>query len=305
LPPAARLEADWIRQAVAAGLHRDPAKLLSAVEATTLRAERMAADYRDEGLGAERLAEVVRRIEALRGLCGRLTGQGERAAADRAALGRAWIEARRLLRDVVLAGPAIDFEKVVFAKRFAPHTVRNITRNFPWQHKPGGDLCVLGDLSRGGEVREVLQGRLGLGSLRGMDLWWDADRVVFSFAPQKVWPPAVDVTSAGSQGSNAFELRKTHEPMHLYEVRLDGGGLRQLTDHPYWYDFEPWYLADGSVVFSSDRCARSAECGPFGYDIANANLYVLSADGAEIRQHQARGRGHGPPHVRPRAGRSR
>jgi len=284
LSPAARLEADWIRQAVAAGLHRDPAKLPAAVKAMTLRAERMAADYRDEGLGAERLAEVTRRIEFLRGLCARLADRIDRARGDRVALGRAWVEARRLLRGVVLAGPAVDFDEVVFAKRFAPHTVRNITRNFPWQHKPGGDICVLGDFRGCGEVREVLRGRLGPGSLRGMDLWWDADRVVFSFAPQKVWPPAVDVTSAGSEGSNAFELRKTHEPMHLYEVRLDGSGLKQLTDHPYWYDFEPSYLADGSVVFSSDRCARSAECGPFGYDIANANLYVLSADGAEIRQ---------------------
>ena len=67
--------------------------------------------------------------------------------------------------------------------------------------------------------------------------------------------------------------------MHVFEIGLDGGGLRQRTDDPYWNDYEPAYCGNGDVVFSSDRCGRAAECGAFSGDIPNSNLYAVSAEG--------------------------
>ena len=39
---------------------------------------------------------------------------------------------------------------------------------------------------------------------------------------------------------------------HLYEMNLDGSGLRQLTDGPY-DDIDPIYLPDGNLCFLTNR----------------------------------------------------
>ena len=93
----------------------------------------------------------------------------------------------------------------------------------------------------------------------------------------------VDTAHYLTEGRNVHQLRKAHPPLHIYEVGTDGSGLRQLTDDAYWNDFEPTYCADGSVVFASDRCGRSAECGNDTYDHMNPNLYIRTPDG-RVRQ---------------------
>ena len=50
-----------------------------------------------------------------------------------------------------------------------------------------------------------------------------------------------------------FAMRRDGEDwFHLYEVNVDGTGLRQLTDGPF-NDFAGTYLPDGRIVFCSDR----------------------------------------------------
>jgi hypothetical protein len=284
-PPAAMVEADWVRQAVAQGIHRDSAKLLASVDAMIERASRMAADFDRQhqaatgGRGAQR--DPRSRLGSIRQ---KLAAQLAASPGDLVAHGRLWLEARRVLRAVALANPAIGFDELLFVKQFPPHTSRNITRSYPWKHKPGGDLCVLSGLAPDAPLREVLRGRLGPGHVRGLDLWWDADRAVFGYARQANWPPAVDTGQYAVEGLNTVTLRKTHEPIHLFEVMLDGSGLRQLTAQPYWSDLEPTYCANGDIVFVSDRCGQSAQCGPFEQDHAAVNLYVMSSDGKHVRR---------------------
>ena len=103
---------------------------------------------------------------------------------DLTAYRRSWLAARLAARRIILANPAVDFDRIVFATRYGPHTKRNITRPFPWKHKPGGGICVLDGLRPDGEVNELLAGRLGPGHVRGIDLWWNADRLVFGYAKQ-------------------------------------------------------------------------------------------------------------------------
>jgi hypothetical protein len=181
-----------------------------------------------------------------------------------------------LLREIVLAHPAVDFQQLVFLTQFTPHTVRNITRSYAWKHKPGGDIMILDDLAAGGPARPLLAGRLGPGYVWGLDLWWDADRVLFSYAQLPNWPPPVDTAHYAIEGQNVFELRKIFEPIRLYEAAIDGSQIVQLTDDPYWSDFEPAYTASGDVVFASDRGGTAPECGTVDYDHTNPNLYLLS-----------------------------
>jgi len=64
----------------------------------------------------------------------------------------------------------------------------------------------------------------------------------------------------------------------LYEIGIDGSGLRQLTDGAY-DDIEPSYLPDGQIVFVSTRARRWVNC----WFTQVAVLHRCDADGRNIR----------------------
>ena len=76
-----------------------------------------------------------------------------------------------------------------------------------------------------------------------------------------------------------FSYRRGGEKnYHLYEMRTDGSGLRQLTFGD-WDDIDPEYLPDGGIVFVSTRCRRFVPC----YHTQTALLYRMEADGSDMR----------------------
>ena len=273
------LAADYARLAIVWNIHYDGRKLLSSVGAIIRRAEGAASEVL-ESCSAETGAMVAGQLNRLESIRGELAERVEASPRDLTEHRKLWLDARRAARPIVTANPAIDFQQLVFVSRHSAHSHRNITGSqYPWIHKPGGDVSIKTGLDPQGEVHGVIQGKLGPGHVHGMDLWWDADRVVFGFAAQADWPPELD--TAG--GNDVFLLRSRQEPTHVYEIRLDGSALRQLTDHRYWSDLEPTYCADGSVVFASDRSGRSSECGKFSADHTVINIYSLSPQG-EVRR---------------------
>ena len=76
-----------------------------------------------------------------------------------------------------------------------------------------------------------------------------------------------------------FSYRKGGEcQYHLYEINIDGTGLKQLTDGPF-DDVEPSYLPDGGIVFVSTRCKRWVNC----WLTQVAVLHRCDGDGKNIR----------------------
>lgn len=76
-----------------------------------------------------------------------------------------------------------------------------------------------------------------------------------------------------------FSYRKGGtETYHLYEIGVDGSGLKQLTDGPD-NDIEPVYTPDGRIVFCSSRCHRFVPC----WRTQVATLYGCDADGSNVR----------------------
>lgn len=218
---------------------------------------------------------------------------------------RLYFAARRTVRKLAFANPLLRFDRLLFVKRFTQQTYPDICLNhMPWVSRPGGDLCVL-DTPFSGEdatrpVRNILDGQLGPGHVHGMDLWWDADRVVFGYARKETsappilpWPPA-PLTCR----NNVHEgLRKTIEPTHIFEINVDGSGVRQLTDHHYWSDLDPTYLPDGKIAFVSERCGYSLQCNHDPrLDETSCNLYVMFPDGSGIRRLSANKDGDYLPH---------
>ncbi|MFW6161249.1 MAG: hypothetical protein ACODAJ_00680 [Planctomycetota bacterium] len=280
LTPEFVLQSDYARLAVDWHIHHRGRKLLSSVGAILRRADGAASEVLVADPPTETRAMVQRQLDAIRAIQARLTASLEEAPHDITAHRTLWLDARRAARPIVMANPAIDFDRVAFITRHG-NTFANITGSqYPWSHKPGGDLCVQDGLAPGASVRRVLDGALGPGHVHGMDLRWDADRLVFAYARQPDWPPKHDPVG----GDYVFLLRGEQEPTHLYEIRLDGSGLRQVTEHPYWSDFEPTWCADGSIVFASDRSGRSSECGKFSADHTVINLYRVRPDGSGLRR---------------------
>ncbi|UCF16292.1 MAG: discoidin domain-containing protein, partial [Phycisphaerales bacterium] len=194
---------------------------------------------------------------------------------------RLYLEVRRAIRRAAFSNPLLDFEKLLFVKRFTQETYPDVCLNhMPWVSRPGGDICVLemAGPDREPKVRKILQGRLGPGHVHGIDLSWDAGRIVFGYAQA-----ASDQPPAGWKDRRTnYELRRTVEPIHIFEVGADGTDLRQITDGQ-WSDLDPTYAPNGDIVFVSERCGCSLQCNEYDKDETSCNLFSCRPDGSGIR----------------------
>ena len=78
-----------------------------------------------------------------------------------------------------------------------------------------------------------------------------------------------------------FSMRKNKDDdYHIYEINIDGSGLKQLTKASGVSDIDPLYLPDGGIVFSSTRQPKYCMCNRH----IMANLYRMNADGSNITQ---------------------
>ncbi|MDR0328313.1 MAG: discoidin domain-containing protein [Planctomycetaceae bacterium] len=221
-----------------------------------------------------------------------------------------YLRLRQLGRKLVFMNPLLDFDHLLFVKRNTQQTYPDICLNhMPWVSRPGGDICILDNPfahdGKGQKVTNLIQGQLGPGHVRGIDLHWDGDRVVFGYAQQPqenwqneswVWPWAVN--HYGHERMMGHDLRLNQEPIHIYEINADGSGLRQITNHEMWSDLDPTYLPNGDIVFVSERCGFSLQCnnGPF-HDETSCNLYSVKPDGTGLRWLSYNKDGDYQPHV--------
>jgi len=214
-----------------------------------------------------------------------------------------YLNLRRLGRQLVFMNPQVDFNRLLFVKRFTQQTYPDICLNhMPWVSKPGGDLCILENPfsldGSGQKVTNLLNNRLGPGHIRGIDLWWDGDRVVFGYAKQENFPFKEWPAPVGYERMIGHDLRLSQEPIHIFEVKTDGTGLRQVTDHEMWSDLDPTYLPNGNIVFVSERCGFSLQCnnGPF-HDETSCNLYSVKPNGSGLRWLSYNKDGDYQPHI--------
>jgi len=106
------------------------------------------------------------------------------------------------------------------------------------------------------------------GAVRGIDVSWESDRVLFSY-----WlKPFAERHHIGYERKNA----------HIFEIDLASRAISQLTNSPGDNDIEPVYIPDGTVVFASDRSSFGNQCaGPFTQDKRCTTLFRLDAKRAD------------------------
>jgi hypothetical protein len=168
----------------------------------------------------------------------------------------------------------LDCDQVLFVKRLTYNSNHYYTEYINSEWMPGGNLCVWD--RKDGSVREVVAELKG-GVFERFDLSFDAKRVVFAW-------------KKGPQ-----------DGYRIYEVNLDGTGLRQLTFpqedeaelvrkyrvfehyHHGTDDMQPCYLPDGDIAFISTRCQFGILCdGPD--DFTTTVLYRIDREGKNMRK---------------------
>jgi len=115
---------------------------------------------------------------------------------------------------------------------------------------PGGGLYKLDLVS--GKAEKILADPKG--SVRDPQLHYDGKKILFAYR---------------KGGSRYY---------HLYEIGVDGSGLRQLTDG-HADDFEPIYLPNDEILFCSSRSNRYVAC----WFVQVGTLYRCDANGKNIR----------------------
>jgi hypothetical protein len=178
-------------------------------------------------------------------------------------------------RALIEANPLLP-EKLLFVRRYT-YSPGWYYAEFMRAYRFGGNLCVLSLVD--GEVTELCPELAG-GIFDRFDLSFDGRRVVFGYKAK----PGVG--------------------FRIYEVSVDGTGLRQLTFDPpdeaqriakYWHphnkpsgvyrhhtdDFHPCYLPDGGICFASTRCEQGVLCDQ-GDSLSVNVLYRMDSDGRNI-----------------------
>jgi len=213
--------------------------------------------------------EVVERglelVESLRALGvnvadyqARLAGADDaamRLPADSPAEARreSYLAARQTVREMSLANPLLDFDDLLFVKR-APGSFTHMSdQYYGWWSRPGGGLFLLKDFKTESRRLQCLTEGFEPGSFLRPDLSHDGRRVLFAYC--KHYPDLhkePDKLDKGNVPEDAF--------YHLFEMNLDGSGLRQLTFGKY-DDFDGRYLPSGEIVFLSTRRGHEVQCG--------------------------------------------
>jgi len=207
-----------------------------------------------------------------RGLASRLSAL-EAQRGERAKAGVFAARLKALKREALLSNPLLDFDKLLLVKRGAKRLPQYKTKQqvamsvgMPCNHwcnsslpRRGHDneIVVLSPPRPDGKLSRLYRPASGhyVGEI---DLHFDADRMLFSGTTKDNW--------------------------RVFEIGVDGRGLRQVSRSPKDVDeFDACYLPSGKIVFGSTASYQAVPCWS-GIPHRVANLYVMDADGTNVRQ---------------------
>ncbi|UCG46591.1 MAG: hypothetical protein JSU94_13915 [Phycisphaerales bacterium] len=169
-------------------------------------------------------------------------------------------ELAALRREALTANPLVSGRPILFVVRnqYKPdhHNTATMfkTGEINTNSFQGGGALKTIDLAKDGQVTVLLE--LKDGVIRDPDVHFSGRSVVFSMR------------------------RDIDDDYHICRINADGTGLTQLTYARGVADFDPLYLPDESIVFSSTREPKYCMCNRH----IMGNLFKMDADGANIHQ---------------------
>lgn len=212
-----------------------------------------------------------------------------------------------LRREIAFSNPLLDFGEILFLKRHRSIFNHMCDQYYGITARPGGGMYILADaFGSNPRLRNVLadsvvaSGRLagqklsggpnkpyklhydGEGNLSGdeteggsflsPELSYDGKSVLFAY-----------VECTGDRGhQHHTDPTRGHwaegRSYHIFQVNVDGSGLRQLTEGT-WNDISPSWLPNGRIAFISERRGGYLRCGR---TCPTYTLYDMAADGSDI-----------------------
>jgi hypothetical protein len=168
-----------------------------------------------------------------------------------------YFDVRWAVRAMALKNPLLDFDSILFVKK-APGSFPHVSdQHYGWWSRPGGGIFILEGIKSGkpGTVPEprlrCLTEGFAAGSFENPDLSFDGKRLVFAYC--KYYPHVAKMQKADKEKLPADCF------YNIYEMNVDGSGVRQLTRGRY-DDFDPRYLPNGEIVFLSTRKGQFLQC---------------------------------------------
>ncbi len=152
---------------------------------------------------------------------------------------------RGITRALALQNPVLDFDSVLFVKRKPSMFPHLSDQYYGWWSRPGGGIYVLKRFKHKTPDLTCLTEDWAEGNFLRPDLSFDAKKVVFAWA--RYYAHVADIRDKVNKANlpeDAF--------YHIYEMNIDGTGVRQLTQGRY-DDFDARYLPDGRIAFLSTR----------------------------------------------------
>ncbi len=164
-------------------------------------------------------------------------------------------------REQRLAGIKKAFPKIVFTKNhtlmpsFFAYTEGQSDAQDERQYIPETSLCVMEWDGAFAKVSELINDPLG--RIRDPEVSFDGSKVLFS-----------------------WKKSDRLDDYHLYEMDVASCEIRQLTFGLGVADFEPRYMPNGDIVFSSSRCIQTIDC----WKTETSNLYTCGPNGENLRR---------------------
>jgi len=167
-------------------------------------------------------------------------------------------EILKLRREIILSHPALAFDSLLINKRPVSRVKNHMVDHYLGRFSlPGEGLVILKDWKTAPKQTFITKGRLPAGTITHPDLSFDARKAVFAFCDHR-------------------QKDSRRRGFHLYEIALDSTGLRQLTGDSrdpmtgrlgrmtqIIEDFDPCYLPDGGIAFTSTRTMAAVRCANY------------------------------------------
>jgi formylglycine-generating enzyme required for sulfatase activity len=166
-------------------------------------------------------------------------------------------------RAALLANPLLDFDSILLVRRHRSDPKLGLPYN--WQHNSclpqrgwDNEIAFLSPVHPQGELQTLYRPEEAV-FVGDLELHFAADRLMF--------------TSLGAEGT-----------WQVFELGIDGGGLRQITPDiaPYVDNYDACYLPDGRIIFASTAGIAAVACVNGSSRVAN--LYLMDPARQQIRQ---------------------
>ncbi|MCC6231516.1 MAG: hypothetical protein IT580_02675 [Verrucomicrobiales bacterium] len=182
--------------------------------------------------------------------------------ADPVAAEAHWLAVHRLRRRVVLENPVFRMSSLLFLKHVPSVMSHQLTQVYGYCARPGGGVFELVNPGTTMQTRDLTPPSLPAGNFMTPELSFDGTHLLFAYCPVNQAPESWD-----------FNDQTRHHHYHLYDLALDSGRIRALTQGDT-DNFSPVALPSGDIVYVSTRRGGYHRCGRgpcFVYTLSRMN----------------------------------